>query len=394
MGVLAWVLLGELAGGSTSRLPAANVAESCQWPTVVAFRAGEEKCSGTLVHPEIVVTAAHCLLGGAPDHIRFGEAFSPASRIVGAAQCWTRPEYAESLDPAEDLGVCRLETPVPDIPATPLLGACATETVIEPQADVVLVGFGIPETGGEFGTKRYAFTRVVDEPRDDGTFTAGDAEVNGCDGDSGGPAMVQLTDGTWHVAGVLVSGPECGEGPSRYLAAATHLAWLEATTDRDLTPCRDADGPECRLAADPLREGDWDGWCDGVRLRPFDTCEEERGTESPGGTDAGGEPPATSGSGGSKEPASTGMLEGDPAPTPADGGCRIAPADDDRARAFRSAALAILGLFGFGARKGVAGRFLSRPSAARHRNTPVTDGVGRRQGVHVARAHRASRAHR
>lgn len=282
MGVVA-VSLGALwlAGALSvpgARLPAANVADACQWPTVVSFRAGEEKCTGTLVHSEIVITAAHCILAGTPERVRFGEEFSPESRSVDVAECWARAEFELDADPAQDLAACRLVAPVADVPLTPLLGACETTEAITPGADVTLVGFGIPDTGGEFGTKRHAFTRVVEAPRDDGTFVAGDDAVNGCDGDSGGPALVRLADGTWHVAGVLVYGPACGGGPSRYLSAAHHIEWLEDVTARELTPCHDGDGTwvpgsECRAATDPQAVADaWDTWCHGPHAVPDDTC--------------------------------------------------------------------------------------------------------------------------
>jgi hypothetical protein len=320
-----------LVGPAGPRLPAANVAEDCQWPTVVSFRAGAEKCTGTLVHPEIVVTASHCILAGTPERMRFGEEFSPESRTMDVAECWTRPEYEVALDPAEDIAACRLVEPVPDVPITALLGACETEATIVPGVDVALVGFGLTGTGEDFGTKRYAFTRVVEPLREDGTFVAGDDAVNGCDGDSGGPALVRLSDGTWHVAGVLVYGPDCGAGPSRYLAASRHLAWLEEATGRDLSPCRGADGtwqpgPDCRVATDPQAIADaWDAWCDGPRAVPDGACVEADGDAGDTGTGEsdGGRVDATTGP---DDPSATSAPSEDPDLPVSREGCRIAAA--------------------------------------------------------------------
>lgn len=318
---------GDVAGPGGPRLPAANVAEDCQWPTVVSFRAGQEKCTGTLVHPEIVVTASHCVLSGTPERMRFGEEFSPESRTMDVAECWTRPEYEVALDPAEDIAACRLVEPVADVPLTPLLGACETEAAIVPDVDVTLVGFGITDAGDDFGTKRYAFTRVVEPVREDGTFVAGDDVVNGCDGDSGGPALVRLADGTWHVAGVLVYGPDCGAGPSRYLAASRHLAWLEEVTGRDLSPCRDADGawapgPDCLVATDPQAIADaWDAWCDGPRAVPDGACAPDEGEPDDTGARESGGVDATTG----PEDASSTSAPSAPHELPVSReGCRIA----------------------------------------------------------------------
>lgn len=306
------------------RLPQANVADACQWPTVVSFRVGDDKCTGTLVHPEIVVTATHCLLHGRPAGMRFGESFWPQTRSVEVVECFTRSEYESGADPAEDIAACRLAEPVDEVPLTPLLGACESAESVVPGADVVLVGFGIPSTVGDFGTKRYAFTRVVEAPRDDGTFVAGDGVVGGCHGDSGGPALVRRPDGTWHVAGVLVYGPECGAGPSRYLAPSRHLAWLQSVTGVDLSPCRDADGAwapgaQCRAATDPQAIADaWDAWCEGPAEVPDGACEAAAGS-------TGDEPPpdaATTAVRGEGEETSSGDAMPSEPPTSSEG-CRV-----------------------------------------------------------------------
>lgn len=110
-------------------------------------------------------------------------------------------------------------------------------------------------------TKRYAFTVLDSDLRSDGTVWVGDAEVNGCLGDSGGPAFVRSPAGTWHALGVLTHGPECGQGPVLYRALFDRIGWLEQETGYDLSPCHDAEGAwdpgaACGvIAADPLAAG-------------------------------------------------------------------------------------------------------------------------------------------
>ncbi|MCA9704453.1 MAG: trypsin-like serine protease, partial [Myxococcales bacterium] len=193
----------------------ANVALPCQWPTVVSFRAGDGKCSGTLVHPRVIVTAAHCLVDSSAGGIRFGEQFQPAAMIVDAERCGLHPDYLRSPVPSADVGYCVLQEAVEGIPPTPLLMGCETERLRRGEP-AVIVGFGISEQDELFGTKRYAFTVLDSDLRDDGTVWVGDAEVNGCLGDSGGPALVQRPEGTWHAVGVLAHGPACGQGPVLY----------------------------------------------------------------------------------------------------------------------------------------------------------------------------------
>lgn len=289
-----WLLALALALGSglldpaPAQLPAANTAARCQWPTVVAMRAGEAKCSGVLVAPDVVLTAGHCLAEGMPGKMRFGESFSPTARAIDVAQCWRLDPSHDQPPAALDLGVCELVAAATDLAATPILTECEATAIAEGETAVV-VGYGLEAAGGTYGTKRYAFTRMQSDLEGDGTFLVGDGQVGGCDGDSGGPAFVQLSDGSWRVAGIISGGPTCGEGPSRYVAPHVHTAWLEATTRRDLRPCRDeagawTGGDGCVVDGAPGGVGrSWDQWCAGVQLTPLDTCtpaDEEPGSST------------------------------------------------------------------------------------------------------------------
>lgn len=253
-----WLLASGLAGPPDPvAVSDANAAAPCQWPTVVSYRAGEDKCTGLLVHPEVIVTAGHCVLDSPAGGVRFGEQFQPAAEIIDAARCGVHPDYVATGAPSSDVGYCVLEAPMPGVPPTPILAGCETPW-LQAGRPAVIVGFGTTPDDEPFGTKRYAFTVLDSDLREDGTVWVGDAEVNGCFGDSGGPAFVRSPDGTWHALGVLTYGPPCGEGPVLYRALFDRIAWLEAETGRDLTPCHDAEGtwdpgPDCgSISADPL----------------------------------------------------------------------------------------------------------------------------------------------
>ncbi|MCX4246122.1 S1 family peptidase [Paraliomyxa miuraensis] len=260
---------GLAPAADRSAIANGNAAMECQWPTVVSFRANEDKCTGILVHPRVIVTAAHCVEHSPAGAIRFGEESQPAAFIVDAERCGFDPEFARTRAPSSDVGYCVLEEAVEDIPPTPLLMGCETAWLHQGMP-AVIVGFGITPTNDLFGTKRYAFTVLDSELRSDGTVWVGDQEVNACLGDSGGPAFVQSPAGTWHMAGVLTHGPECGEGPMLYRSLYDRIAWLETETGFDLSPCHAATGewapgPECEsIAAAPLAHGpSWAEHCAG-----------------------------------------------------------------------------------------------------------------------------------
>jgi hypothetical protein len=281
--------------GLTLSVAGANAAGPCQFPTVAAFRAGETKCSGTLIHPELVVTAAHCLLEGRPDNVRFGESFSPSAMRVDVAQCHVNPGFSDGQAPSEDYAVCRLVEAVQGIPATPLLASCEVDALV-PEASAVVVGFGITDTDDGFGIKRYGFTRIAGDPRSDGTIWIGDEEVGGCLGDSGGPTFVQLADGGWRTVGVLTFAPPCGQGEGLFRTLADRTAWIEEVTGLDVTPCHDdagmwLGGADCvGVSGDPRApDTDWAGLCSGPTITPTTLCEPQTGTDtdSDSGSDSG-----------------------------------------------------------------------------------------------------------
>src|SRR5438552_14845639 len=84
-------------------------ATTCQWPTTVLLNG----CSGTLVHPYIVTTAAHC--GTNHKTAIFGETEARPARSVPIEGCRT---YSGPRVPGHltDWAFCKLKTPVTDLP--------------------------------------------------------------------------------------------------------------------------------------------------------------------------------------------------------------------------------------------------------------------------------------
>ncbi len=224
-----------------------TLTEDDEFPAVVALGG----CTGTLVHPSLVVYAEHC--GTAIEQVRFGPNSDAPARVVNTDRCRGFP--GARLGNGTDLAYCVLAEPVTDIEPERLLAGCELADFFE-GAPAVIVGYGVDHDGGSYGTQRAAVSRV--ESIDDELFLAqGDADT--CRGDSGGPVFIERAepDGTRQrrLAGVTSAGTEsdCGRGVGHYVNVTRKLEWLEQSSQLDLTPCFDGGAwsptPRCFFAS-------------------------------------------------------------------------------------------------------------------------------------------------
>jgi uncharacterized membrane protein YgcG len=251
-------------------------AVACSWPTTVAVQGGSSLCTGTLVHPQVAVYAAHC--GDQADKIRFGERVSPPSKTQSVDFCMTNPGYAGTSDQAHDWAFCKLTAPV-DMAVTRVIFGCET-SALQAGAQVAIVGFGSNTTNDTgAGTKRWAMTNI--NQVGGGTLSIGGQGTGVCPGDSGGPAFIEYPDGTWHAIGIAstVSGGCGGVGTHSRMDGA--VQWIEENSGVDITPCHDVDGtwnptPQCQgfQAGDAGQGyGAWAYWCDETPVgESSDTC--------------------------------------------------------------------------------------------------------------------------
>ncbi len=240
----------------------------CSWPTAVAVTGGNSLCTGTLIHPRVVMYAAHC--GGGNKSIMFGEDLGSPKKTIKAELCMTNPEYGGVNDQAHDWAFCRLAEKVTELPITPVVYGCEKEIVFAGQTAAV-TGFGITEENGTSGVKNWGLTPVRQ-------VFSGSADVGGlndpgiCPGDSGGPAFVKYPDGSWHTFGIAstLTG-QCG-GVGTHSLAWGAVPWIEEMSGIDVTPCHDVDGTwnptlHCTgfYAGEPgVGVGEWLQWCPGT----------------------------------------------------------------------------------------------------------------------------------
>lgn len=228
-----------IVGGST--------AEETAWAATVFLDNG---CTGSLLHPRVVVYAGHC--GNAAKFAWLGselvvdvESRPPSVRAtedgsatkIAVRRCEMHPDAG--IGTGADLAYCELAEPV-DVEIVPPVSGCERDHVVE-GAEVTLVGFGFdaPEAGSA-GVKRMVVADIASISTEIliGTDTAGT-----CRGDSGGPAFMRLGEAKeWRQVAVLSSGYQGQCGVGFYTDLAPFVRWIEERTQRDLTPCFDEKG--------------------------------------------------------------------------------------------------------------------------------------------------------
>ncbi len=179
-----------------------TVAQPCEWPFVVFL---PPKCSGVLIDAQHVLFAAHC--GVEFPEVLFGEDISTPSRVVPTLGCEAFPGGEPGQ--GNDFAICTLAEPQGDIPIIPLVGP-AEEDQIRPGHPATIVGFGENEERIS-GIKR-AVDTVVGTTNEAGELRIGGDGQDSCVGDSGGPAVARLDDGSWRIVGITSHGTTCGEG--------------------------------------------------------------------------------------------------------------------------------------------------------------------------------------
>jgi uncharacterized protein (TIGR03382 family) len=215
------VVGGVLEPGSPAVGAILPVAPTCGEPA----EASPVTCTGTLVAPRVVLTAAHCVESAdAPQVLSVVFASEPArahaSERVRAIEGRLHPAWRAGEN---DIGVLILAEDAPVVPV-PLDGAALPADIVGRTTRVV--GFGMDDQG-RTGSRRSGTARVT--AIEAGTFSMEAAPGMTCGGDSGGPSFLEV-DGAERLVGVTSFGDlACTRGTNTRVDV--HAAFLQTILD-------------------------------------------------------------------------------------------------------------------------------------------------------------------
>lgn len=178
---------------------------------VVMILTNDSQCSGAVIAPTVVLTAAHCLADPmASNYTVLGglNPFQTSLFSIAASEVHQHPNF-DSNTITHDVGVLILESAAP---ATPLPWFATDQGFYTIGTQVGILGYGgTGPSGSDAGIRRSGVTAVAEVSA--GQFLTNNTTGPGmCVGDSGGPAVTtdEITSGT--IIGVSAFGdPDCAQ---------------------------------------------------------------------------------------------------------------------------------------------------------------------------------------
>ncbi len=198
---------------------------------------GQQHCTGTLIGPRKVLTAAHCVDGFSASQMKFviGASLSSAQYSLTVQSATKHPNWNSSAL-RNDIAYLTLKSDAPVAPL-PVLNHLDASWI---GTQLFFVGYGVTSGYSQAGagTKRAVWMGISEV--DGTTFRYDDPGKNTCSGDSGGPAFYRDPAGTYYVAGVTSYGDwYCTEyGVDTRVDAFLSFLGVSSTPTTPADPCQ------------------------------------------------------------------------------------------------------------------------------------------------------------
>lgn len=228
---LALVIFLVLSGGPAGALVGADLADRTVQRFTVVVAGAKSRCSGVVLAPDVVLTAAHCVRRG--ERLRVGGNVGenqtlPPSLLSTVAGIVQHPLYVPRDSGSPDLAILKLATPLPGrfVPA-----------VLNPRApgvgdDLIVAGWGTAGDAAANTVLRMVLQRVAQSFKGWVILgSVGEDAANAGPGDSGGPVFAYR--GMHSLVGLMVaiSGKQ-----TKAVALAAHSEWIRETVRKLSAP--------------------------------------------------------------------------------------------------------------------------------------------------------------